>query len=144
MALKRGIVKLEAYNKNWKKEYQKEEKILKDILKDKIIEIEHVGSTSIEGLQAKPIIDILIVIKSFDKISEIEKLLKDYGYINHGDHGIPNRCFFTKGPDDARIMAILIMVIMVYQIDAFLQKDQMMPELIILILLLQIAIHFII
>ena len=102
MTLKRGIVKLEAYNKNWKKEYQKEEKILKDILKDKIIEIEHVGSTSIEGLQAKPIIDILIVIKSFDKISEIEKLLKDYGYINHGDHGIPNRCFFTKGPDDAR------------------------------------------
>ena len=40
VALKRGIVKLEAYNKNWKKEYQKEEKILKDILKDKIIEIE--------------------------------------------------------------------------------------------------------
>ena len=102
MALKRGIVKLENYNKNWKKEYQKEATFLKEILKDYILEIEHVGSTSVEGLLAKPIIDILIVINSFDDIPKIKNLLKDYGYINHGSHGIIDRYFFTKGPDEAR------------------------------------------
>ena len=64
MALKRGIVELEEYNQNWKKEYKKEEKLLKKLLGDKIIEIHHIGSTSIVGLKAKPVIDILVVLKS--------------------------------------------------------------------------------
>lgn len=102
MVLKRGIVKLESNYEKWRGEYQKEATFLKEILKDYIIEIEHVGSTSVRGLLAKPIIDILIVINSFDDIPKIENLLKDYGYINHGPHGIVDRYFFTKGPDEAR------------------------------------------
>ena len=69
MALKRGIVELVDYNENWVKEYEEEEKLLKDVLKDKIIEIHHIGSTSIPGLKAKPVIDILIVIDSLKNIS---------------------------------------------------------------------------
>ena len=71
MALKRGIVELAEYNSNWKKEYEKEEKLLKEVLGDRIIEIHHIGSTSIEGLKAKPVIDILVVINSLDEITEI-------------------------------------------------------------------------
>ena len=102
MALKRGIVELEDYNPLWKEDYLKEEKLLKEVLKDRIIEIEHIGSTSIEGLKAKPVIDILIVIKSLDEISEIEEILKDYDYTNRGQQGVPDRYFFAKGPEDAR------------------------------------------
>lgn len=102
MALKRGIVELENYDSNWKKEYLKEEKLLKEVLKDKIIEIAHVGSTAIEGLKAKPVIDILIAIKSLDEIPEIENILKDYDYSNRGPQGVDDRCFFAKGPEDAR------------------------------------------
>ena len=71
MALKRGIVELAEYNSNWKKEYEKEEKLLKEVLGDRIIEIHHIGSTSIEGLKAKPVIDILVVINSLDEINDI-------------------------------------------------------------------------
>ena len=78
MALKRGIVELAEYNSNWKKEYEKEEKLLKEVLGDRIIEIHHIGSTSIEGLKAKPVIDILVVINSLDEINEIEEMLKPY------------------------------------------------------------------
>ena len=102
MALKRGIVELEEYNSNWKNEYKEGEKLLKEVLGDKIVEIHHVGSTSIEGLKAKPIIDVLLVIKSFDEIPEIEELLKPYEYECRGQQGIPDRFFFAQGPEDAR------------------------------------------
>ena len=102
MALKRGIVELSDYDNNWKKEYLKEEKLLKKVLGKRILHIEHVGSTSIEGLKAKPVIDILIAIKSLKDIDEIEALLKDYDYSNRGPQGVEDRFFFAKGPEDAR------------------------------------------
>lgn len=102
MALKRGIVELNDYNPNWKKEYLKEEKLLKKVLKDYIIHIEHVGSTSIKGLKAKPVIDIIIVIKSLKEIPEIENILKAYDYSNRGPQGVDDRMFFAKGPEDGR------------------------------------------
>lgn len=71
MALKRGIVLLEEYNSSWGCEYCLEEALLRKVLGSRILEIHHVGSTSIPGLKAKPIIDILMVISSFDEINEI-------------------------------------------------------------------------
>lgn len=102
MALKRGIVLLEDHNPNFKKDYEKEEKLLKKLLGKKIIEIHHIGSTSIEGLKAKPIIDILIVINNLDEIPIIEEILKPFNYDNRGKQGIDDRYFFTKGPEEAR------------------------------------------
>ena len=95
MALKRGIVELEDYNSNWEKEYLKEEKLLKEVLKDYIIEIHHIGSTSIKGLKAKPVIDILIVIESLNQIEKIEDILKEYNYTNRGHQGVDDRFFFA-------------------------------------------------
>lgn len=102
MALKRGIVELEDYNDNWNREYETEEELLKNVLGKRLKEIHHVGSTSIKTLRAKPIIDILIVIDNFDKINEIEELLKPYDYENRGMQGVADRYFFAKGPDVAR------------------------------------------
>lgn len=102
MALKRGIVELENYNEEWSKEYKREEELLKKVLGSKIKEIHHIGSTSIKGLKAKPIIDILIVVDSLENISEIENLLKPYDYENRGQQGVSDRYFFAKGPEDAR------------------------------------------
>ena len=102
MALKRGTVELEEYNTKWAKEYEKEEKLLKKLLGKRIVEIHHIGSTSIPGLMAKPVIDILLVVDDLDHISEIEEILKDYDYENRGPQGVEDRMFFAKGPEDAR------------------------------------------
>lgn len=102
MALKRGIVELKEYNEKWKSEYESEKKFLIEKLGDEIIEIHHIGSTSIPELKAKPVIDILVVIPSLDDIENIENILKDYDYSNRGPQGVPDRCFFAKGPEDAR------------------------------------------
>ena len=102
MALKRGIVELEDYNLKWNEDYEKEKKLLEEVLGNLIVEINHVGSTSIKGLKAKPIIDISLVINSLDEVPKIDELLTPYGYHNRGNQGIEDRIFFAKGPDDAR------------------------------------------
>ena len=96
MSLKRGIVELVDYDEKWQEEYKKEEKLLKNVLGERIKEIHHIGSTSIPGLKAKPIIDILVVISDFDEIQEIEKELSSYGYENRGHQGVADRYFLQK------------------------------------------------
>lgn len=102
MALKRGIVELEEYSEKWNEEYLEEEKLLKEVLGDIIVSIHHVGSTSIKGLKAKPIIDILLIINNFDVINIMEEKLVDYDYTNRGAQGVLDRYLFVKGPEDAR------------------------------------------
>lgn len=68
------------YDKSWAEEYLKEEKLLKELLKEVNCKIEHVGSTSIPGLSAKPIIDIAVGTFSQDDIFEVAKILGNAGY----------------------------------------------------------------
>lgn len=92
MRTKRVVV--EKWNPQWKYEY---EKIVASLCKDIIynsIKIEHVGSTSVEGLSAKPVIDLDIVIEN-DKFEIIKRLLNDKGYKHEGDLGIEGREAFS-------------------------------------------------
>lgn len=81
LGLERGLVKLEPYNDKWRKLFDEERELLSSQLKELIIAIEHVGSTSIEGLFAKPIIDIAIGISSLDVIIELKEKVKALGYV---------------------------------------------------------------
>ena len=58
------------YNPAWEQAYEKEKKIVKDILKENCSEIHHIGSTSVKGLAAKTIIDILVGVKSLEKVDK--------------------------------------------------------------------------
>ncbi|QLK09721.1 Glutamate-rich protein grpB (plasmid) [Priestia megaterium] len=81
LGLERGLVKLEPYNDKWSKLFDEERELLSSQLKELIIAIEHVGSTSIEGLFAKPIIDIAIGVSSLDVIIELKEEVKALGYV---------------------------------------------------------------
>jgi len=77
IGLEKGFVKVEKYNPQWQEEFNKEKKNLKKIFGDVAISIEHVGSTSVVGLSAKPIIDIAIGVDSLEDIAKVkEKILK--------------------------------------------------------------------
>ena len=92
MRTKRVVV--EKWNPQWKYEY---EKIVDSLGKDIIynsIKIEHVGSTSVEGLSAKPVIDLDIVIEK-DKFAIIKELLNKKRYEYEGDLGIEGREAFS-------------------------------------------------
>lgn len=102
LGLKRGIVELLPYTDEWKKLYGKEEKIILSLVKDYIVDIQHVGSTSITSLNAKPIIDIIIGIKTFDYLPIIIEKLEANGYIYRPESGTNERVLFIKGSDDTR------------------------------------------
>ena len=92
--MKTKNVVVEKWNPKWKDEF---ERIVDSLGEDVIynsVKIEHIGSTSVEGLSAKPIIDLDIVIEN-DKFEIIKRLLNDKGYKHEGDLGIEGREAFS-------------------------------------------------
>ncbi len=87
--MKTKLVIVTEYQKEWKDAFNKIKEELLDFLKSKIIGIEHVGSTSVEGLMSKPIIDLDIIIQ--DNFDEVKHILEKHGYTHEGDLGIPTR-----------------------------------------------------
>ncbi|MBO7601103.1 MAG: GrpB family protein, partial [Lachnospiraceae bacterium] len=78
------------YDKKWKQNFVEIKNELAQALGELAISIEHVGSTSVEGLAAKPIIDIDVVVKK-ENINDVVSALNSIGYIHEGDLGIPGR-----------------------------------------------------
>jgi GrpB-like predicted nucleotidyltransferase (UPF0157 family) len=86
------------WTNEWNHKYEIESKTLKAIFKDEILEIHHVGSTSVPSIgYAKPIIDILIIVKDIENVSMYNEQMIKAGYRVRGENGIPNRRYFTKG-----------------------------------------------
>ncbi|SCY79860.1 GrpB domain, predicted nucleotidyltransferase, UPF0157 family [Paenibacillus polysaccharolyticus] len=89
-------VVIEEYNEEWPKAFI----IIKSILSDKLhglaLLIEHVGSTAVPKLAAKPIIDIDVVIYSMEYLPGVIQKLEELGYIHEGDLGIKNREAFAR------------------------------------------------
>ena len=79
------------YNRSWKYAFEEIKREIEDAIGDLIIGIEHVGSTSVEGLSAKPIIDIDVIIKDYSIFAAVVSRLEAIGYIHEGDLGIKER-----------------------------------------------------
>ena len=108
MGLKVGTVKLEKYNPKWKDMYLEEEKKLKEMFGDLALAIEHIGSTSIEGLSAKPIIDIAVGVRhlsDFDKVKE-KFMVEPYSVKEDSTEG---EILVRKGNEDNRTHFIHVM-----------------------------------
>ena len=93
--MKTKKVTVVTYDPKWKVEFEKIKSHLGKVLENNVLAIEHVGSTSVEGLAAKPIIDIDVVIESYDKFEEVKSRLKSIGYFHEGDLGINGREAFA-------------------------------------------------
>jgi GrpB-like predicted nucleotidyltransferase (UPF0157 family) len=65
-----------------------------------IVDIYHIGSTSVPGLKAKPIIDIMPVVKDIQMVDHYNVQMMKIGYEPKGENGIPGRRYFQKGGDD--------------------------------------------
>lgn len=89
------------YSEQWKTDFDTIKQYLLTAVKDIVISIEHIGSTSVEGLSAKPIIDIDIVIKDYSVFDTVVEKLASLGYIHEGNLGIKDReAFDYKGNTD--------------------------------------------
>lgn len=72
---------LTSHKSHWKDDYKNEERILKDKLGCIVERVNHIGSTAVPGLLAKPTIDVLLEIKEDSDISQIIKGMEESGYI---------------------------------------------------------------
>jgi len=105
IGLARGTVRLEAYNASWPQLYEGEANLIRDVVHIEPSNVQHIGSTSIPGMLAKPIIDIAVLVDSLDRAEEWKDKLASIGYWYKGmQPNMPDRRFFAKGPEDRRIV----------------------------------------
>jgi GrpB-like predicted nucleotidyltransferase (UPF0157 family) len=90
---------LETHSPHWSVEFADLRAIYLGELGALAIEVEHVGSTAVPGLLAKPILDIDVVISGYDVFADVVSVLSRIGYSHNGDQGIPQREAF-KPLDD--------------------------------------------
>ncbi|MEG0751581.1 MAG: GrpB family protein [Oscillospiraceae bacterium] len=83
------------YNSTWANEFIKIKEHVAPVIVNSILAIEHVGSTSVKGLAAKPIIDIDIIIKDYSCFDAVRQGLESIGYYYEGDWGIKDREAFA-------------------------------------------------
>ena len=79
------------YNVQWKDDFEKIKSEIINAIGDLIIGVEHVGSTSVEGMSAKPCIDLDVIIKDYSDFDIIVSRLEMIGYIYEGNLGIKDR-----------------------------------------------------
>jgi len=79
--------------------FEAEAKLIKQALGDNCVTIHHIGSTSVPGLSAKPIIDMLPVVRDILEVDRATKAMERLGYEAKGEYGIAFRRYFQKGKD---------------------------------------------
>lgn len=111
IGLNKSLVTVYPYDETWPMEYQKEKEILQEHLQGLDVRIEHVGSTAIPGLSAKPIIDIAIGAKNEEDLFKIAKRLEDAGYDMLNSYEEKGEVLARKGTPECRTHYIHIQLL---------------------------------
>ena len=93
-------VRVVPYNSAWVERFRQEAEVLQPLFGDELVAIHHVGSTAVPGLQAKPVIDIMPIVRHIERVDSLTTPLEKLGYEGLGENGIPGRRYFRKGGDD--------------------------------------------
>jgi GrpB-like predicted nucleotidyltransferase (UPF0157 family) len=95
-------VEIAEYDPAWPAQYERESDLIARALGDLVVAIEHVGSTAVPGLGAKPIIDIMVGVRTLAEGERCIRPLERLGYEYRGEAGIPGRLYFRKLTDGLR------------------------------------------
>jgi GrpB-like predicted nucleotidyltransferase (UPF0157 family) len=96
------MIEISDYQPDWARQFLEIRNAIFPALSEITTQVEHVGSTSIQGLSAKPIIDIDVIIKSKSDFNLVKSNLQAIGYEYIGDQGVPGREAFRCRPDDIK------------------------------------------
>ena len=90
------------YNPAWPAQFDAEAARLRALLGDLVVAIHHVGSTSVPGLAAKPVIDIMPIVAEIEAVERYLTGMAELGYAPRGEYGLPGRRYFAKDTDGVR------------------------------------------
>lgn len=93
-------VEVQPYNDQWITKFEEEAVQLQNVFGSQIQKIHHIGSTAVKGLQAKPIIDMMIEVYDINLIVTYHAQMIAIGYKPKGENGIDKRRYFQKGGDN--------------------------------------------
>ena len=102
------IIEVIDYDPNWVAAFEKEAATLTAIFGDRLVAVHHIGSTSVRGLAAKPVIDILVVLDDTKDINTFDAAMEAVGYRVRGEcldapvPGTPGRFYFSKETNGVR------------------------------------------
>ena len=102
LGLKRGVVELCDHDKAWEQNAAQTIEKLKTVFGNAATDIQHVGSTSIINIKAKPIIDIAVAVNNFDEVMKLVPALEQSGFIHHR-HNVAGDMFFVCGNENTYI-----------------------------------------
>ncbi|WP_315312328.1 GrpB family protein [Pantoea vagans] len=85
------------YDDKWPEMFEAESLLIKTLLDGVAKDIHHIGSTSVPGLSAKPIIDILLEVSDINELDRYNCVMAHAGYVIRGENGISGRRYFIKG-----------------------------------------------
>ena len=89
-----------SYDPAWIQLFQDEAEQIKQIFGEEVIGIHHIGSTAIPGIHAKPVLDLMPVVKEISHVDRFNPAMEQLGYVAMGENGIAGRRFFQKGGDE--------------------------------------------
>lgn len=93
-------VRLSVFSEEWTSIFLNETQFLKTIFGDKIVRFEHFGSTAVQGMKAKPVIDMMCIVRDIEKIDQFNHKMESLGYDAAGEWGIAGRRLFRKGGEN--------------------------------------------
>jgi GrpB-like predicted nucleotidyltransferase (UPF0157 family)/GNAT superfamily N-acetyltransferase len=92
-------VRLVEHEPEWQQEFERERARIASVLGSRLRGIEHVGSTAIAGIHAKPVIDIALGLDELDTVQQLLEPMAELGYDFPGDIGISGERIFGRGPE---------------------------------------------
>jgi len=102
LGLEKGFVKLLPHDERWHALFEEERVRLQNAVGEFVEAVEHVGSTSVCGIAAKPVLDIAAAISDKTMGERCVAPIKNLGYIYRGENGIAGRFYFVKGAPESR------------------------------------------
>lgn len=97
IGLQKGVVRVEKYNPKWQEEFNEEKENLEKIFGIIAKSIEHVGSTSVEGLSAKPIIDIAIGVDKLEDLNKVKETILSFPHYTIKENNAEGEILMRRG-----------------------------------------------
>ncbi|GAV15106.1 GrpB family protein [Paenibacillus sp. NAIST15-1] len=95
-------IEIMPYHSSWKSEFLEIGRRIREALGDAAARIYHIGSTSVEGLAAKPIIDIQVSVRSWDDFEHLIRQFNSIGYVHRADNPDKTKRYFREAPGGKR------------------------------------------
>jgi GrpB-like predicted nucleotidyltransferase (UPF0157 family) len=111
LGLRRGEVRLVGHRRAWPEAFASERRRLERLLGRGALAIEHVGSTAVAGLAAKPVLDIAVAVGSLDVSAGWAAALGPAGFTAFGDREGRGEHFYAKGPEGRRTVYLHVVPI---------------------------------